>query len=440
MKRCAPSDLGGRLRLLVGKPGLDGHSNGAEQVALAARNAGFEVVYAGIRQTPAQLVAAAVAEDVHCVGVSVLSGAHLELVPAVVDGLRAQGLDDVPVVVGGIIPPADAEALAAAGVAAVFTPADHDLGKGPGAGGGGRPCCQRARSSAAGRPAAAGRAGVPVTAGARPRQRLRHVEGQRPRGEDRPVGGVRGRARRPTRRARAAAATGRPEPAAALQHEAGAEAAGFERRQGEGGVREHGGVRGGDHGNVRGPDEERPVDGRREAVPRSLSRGARGSGRGSPGRQRARHGRRGIPGPRASRGQAASRSGRDKRGAPPRRAVRPSHAAYAPRDATASTSASAAAARAAVATSWRRGWRGTRRGTCRDSSGQRWSCRLHRRRKRKGEARRPASGVQGSLAAPRTGVSRRRPSTPRRDRRRCGRGVLPEVAKTIRVKRSRPGP
>jgi (2R)-ethylmalonyl-CoA mutase len=119
--------LGRRLRLLVGKPGLDGHSNGAEQVSVRARDAGFEVVYQGIRLTPAQIVAAAVAEDVHCVGLSILSGSHMELVPAVLDGLRAQGLGDVPVVVGGIVPPADATALRALGVAAVFTPKDYGL-------------------------------------------------------------------------------------------------------------------------------------------------------------------------------------------------------------------------------------------------------------------------------------------------------------------------
>ncbi len=125
--RVTGGDLGGRLRLLVGKPGLDGHSNGAEQVAVRARDVGFEVVYQGIRLTPAQIVAAAVAEDVHCVGLSVLSGSHLELVPDVLTGMRAHGLDDVPVVVGGIIPPADARLLLAAGVAAVFTPKDHRL-------------------------------------------------------------------------------------------------------------------------------------------------------------------------------------------------------------------------------------------------------------------------------------------------------------------------
>ena len=120
-------ELGGRLRLLVGKPGLDGHSNGAEQVAVRARDVGFEVIYQGIRLTPEQIVAAAVAEDVHCVGLSILSGSHMELVPQVVEGLRAAGLDDVPVVVGGIVPEADARALRGAGVAAIYTPKDYDL-------------------------------------------------------------------------------------------------------------------------------------------------------------------------------------------------------------------------------------------------------------------------------------------------------------------------
>ncbi len=115
---------GGRLRLLVGKPGLDGHSNGAEQIAVRARDAGFEVVYQGIRLTPAQIVAAAAEEDVDLVGLSVLSGAHLVAVRAVLDGLRAAGLAEVPVVVGGIIPATDAAALRAAGVARVFTPRD----------------------------------------------------------------------------------------------------------------------------------------------------------------------------------------------------------------------------------------------------------------------------------------------------------------------------
>jgi (2R)-ethylmalonyl-CoA mutase len=120
-------ELGGRLRLLVGKPGLDGHSNGAEQVAVRARDVGFEVIYQGIRLTPAEIVAAAVAEDVHCVGLSVLSGSHLELVPDVLDRLRAAEVDDVPVIVGGIIPEADARTLLGLGVAAVFTPKDYGL-------------------------------------------------------------------------------------------------------------------------------------------------------------------------------------------------------------------------------------------------------------------------------------------------------------------------
>jgi (2R)-ethylmalonyl-CoA mutase len=119
-------ELGRKLRMLVGKPGLDGHSNGAEQIAVRARDAGFEVVYQGIRLTPAQIVAAAVEEDVDVVGLSILSGSHLELVPMVLDGLRAEGLDDVPVVVGGIIPDSDADILRERGVAAVFTPKDYD--------------------------------------------------------------------------------------------------------------------------------------------------------------------------------------------------------------------------------------------------------------------------------------------------------------------------
>ncbi len=117
----------GRLRLLLGKPGLDGHSNGVEQIAVRARDAGFEVIYQGIRLTPAQIAAAAVAEDVHCVGLSVLSGGHAELVPDVLRRLREAGAGDIPVVVGGIIPPADARDLRAEGVAAVFTPRDFGI-------------------------------------------------------------------------------------------------------------------------------------------------------------------------------------------------------------------------------------------------------------------------------------------------------------------------
>ncbi|MEW2219589.1 protein meaA [Streptomyces sp. NPDC006990] len=122
------AELGvGKLRLLVGKPGLDGHSNGAEQIAVRARDAGFEVVYQGIRLTPEEIVAAALAEDVHCVGLSILSGSHTELVPDVLERMREAGAADVPVVVGGIIPSADARALREAGVAAVFTPKDFGI-------------------------------------------------------------------------------------------------------------------------------------------------------------------------------------------------------------------------------------------------------------------------------------------------------------------------
>ncbi len=119
-------ELGARLRMLVGKPGLDGHSNGAEQIAVRARDVGFEVVYQGIRLTPAQIVAAAVEEDVHVVGLSILSGSHRDVVPDVLEGLRAAG-SDVPVIVGGIIPEADERFLLAAGVARVFTPKDYEL-------------------------------------------------------------------------------------------------------------------------------------------------------------------------------------------------------------------------------------------------------------------------------------------------------------------------
>jgi (2R)-ethylmalonyl-CoA mutase len=120
-------ELGERLRVLIGKPGLDGHSNGAEQVAVRARDAGFEVVYQGIRLTPEQIVAAAVAEDVHLVGISILSGSHMELVPEVLERMRDAGAGDVPVIVGGIIPEADAVRLKEIGVAEVFTPKDFGL-------------------------------------------------------------------------------------------------------------------------------------------------------------------------------------------------------------------------------------------------------------------------------------------------------------------------
>jgi len=120
-------ELGARLRFLVGKPGLDGHSNGAEQIAVRARDCGFEVIYQGIRLTAAQIVAAAVEEDVHVVGLSILSGSHMEAVPQVLAGLRAAGAGDVPVIVGGIIPDSDATRLRAQGVAAVFTPKDFSM-------------------------------------------------------------------------------------------------------------------------------------------------------------------------------------------------------------------------------------------------------------------------------------------------------------------------
>jgi (2R)-ethylmalonyl-CoA mutase len=119
--------LGRRLKFLVGKPGLDGHSNGAEQIAVRARDAGMDVVYEGIRLTPAQIAASAAQEGVHLIGLSILSGSHAELIPSVLEELREAGVGEVPVVVGGIIPEADASRLREAGVAAVYTPKDWDL-------------------------------------------------------------------------------------------------------------------------------------------------------------------------------------------------------------------------------------------------------------------------------------------------------------------------
>ncbi len=119
--------MGRRAKLLVGKPGLDGHSNGAEQIAIKARDVGFDVVYEGIRVSPEQIVASALEEGVHLIGLSILSGSHLALVPEVVRRLRDAGLGDIPVVAGGIIPEADAERLRAEGVAAVYTPKDFEL-------------------------------------------------------------------------------------------------------------------------------------------------------------------------------------------------------------------------------------------------------------------------------------------------------------------------
>ncbi len=126
VKRLA--EHGGPPRFLVAKPGLDGHSNGAEQIAVAARDAGFEVVYQGIRLTPAQIAAAARDEDVDVVGISILSGSHLELVPEVIRLLRAEGVE-APVVVGGIIPQADQPGLLAVGVTAIYTPKDYSLAR-----------------------------------------------------------------------------------------------------------------------------------------------------------------------------------------------------------------------------------------------------------------------------------------------------------------------
>ena len=121
--------LGRRLKFLVGKPGLDGHSNGAEQIAVRARDAGMDVVYEGIRLTPLQIANSAAQEGVHVVGLSILSGSHRELIPSVLRALREAGVGDTPVVVGGIIPEADAGWLREAGVAAVYTPKDWDLNR-----------------------------------------------------------------------------------------------------------------------------------------------------------------------------------------------------------------------------------------------------------------------------------------------------------------------
>jgi (2R)-ethylmalonyl-CoA mutase len=116
-----------RPKLLVGKPGLDGHSNGAEVIAVAARDAGFEVVYAGIRLEPAAIAETAVQEDVDVVGLSLLSGSHLELTAAVIGELRARGAGDIPVVVGGVVPARDHAELARIGIRRVFTPSDYKL-------------------------------------------------------------------------------------------------------------------------------------------------------------------------------------------------------------------------------------------------------------------------------------------------------------------------
>ncbi|MDQ2953319.1 MAG: cobalamin B12-binding domain-containing protein, partial [Pseudomonadota bacterium] len=116
-------------KFLVGKPGLDGHSNGAEQIAVRARDAGMDVVYGGIRFTPAEIVKTALEEDVHVIGLSILSGSHIPLVRDVVERMRQAGLQDVPIVVGGIVPPEDARALKKYGVAAVYTPKDYEINR-----------------------------------------------------------------------------------------------------------------------------------------------------------------------------------------------------------------------------------------------------------------------------------------------------------------------
>jgi (2R)-ethylmalonyl-CoA mutase len=121
--------LGRRIKILVGKPGLDGHSNGAEQIAVKARDVGMEVVYDGIRLTPDEIVQSARDEGVHVIGLSILSGSHCVLVVDVIEGLRKEGLDELPVIIGGIIPESDAAALEAAGVKRVYTPKDFDLTK-----------------------------------------------------------------------------------------------------------------------------------------------------------------------------------------------------------------------------------------------------------------------------------------------------------------------
>lgn len=121
--------LGRRIKFLVGKPGLDGHSNGAEQIAVRARDCGIEVVYEGIRLTPAQIVNAALEESVHVIGLSILSGSHMELITDILDQMREQGIDDIPLVVGGIIPDEDAVELRQKGVARVYTPKDFELNR-----------------------------------------------------------------------------------------------------------------------------------------------------------------------------------------------------------------------------------------------------------------------------------------------------------------------
>ncbi len=124
MTASTPEDhsLARKIRVVVAKPGLDGHDRGAKIIARALRDAGMEVIYTGLHQTPEQIVETAIQEDADAVGVSILSGAHMTLVPRIVDGLKENSADDVLVVVGGTIPPDDADELKSAGVAAVFGP------------------------------------------------------------------------------------------------------------------------------------------------------------------------------------------------------------------------------------------------------------------------------------------------------------------------------
>lgn len=116
------TDSVGKIRVLIAKPGLDGHDRGAKVIARALRDAGFEVVYTGLHQTPEMIVSAAIQEDVHVVGLSILSGAHNALVPEVMNGMKAHGADDVLYLVGGIIPDEDFAGLKALGVHMIFTP------------------------------------------------------------------------------------------------------------------------------------------------------------------------------------------------------------------------------------------------------------------------------------------------------------------------------
>lgn len=121
--------LGRRLKFLVGKPGLDGHSNGAEQIAARARDCGMDITYEGIRLTPEEIVNAALNEHAHVVGLSILSGSHIPLIQELMTKMQSNGLNDIPVVVGGIIPEEDAERLRAMGVVRVYTPKDFELNR-----------------------------------------------------------------------------------------------------------------------------------------------------------------------------------------------------------------------------------------------------------------------------------------------------------------------